>query len=138
MPQTRATGTAPRRINRIRFSSHGFKYKAMVLGNTTDITIPALIFMDMDFLFPVFFWIGAGFKILGRIRMPEINRTRTRISLTPVKAFSFIKRVIKMFLYFKDSRICQSYSGIVSQIKFKHSLYSWAVLYSSTHREIHP
>ena len=114
MPQARATGTAPRRTKRIRFSFQGFKYKAMILGNTTDITIPARIFMDMDFFVPAFFREGAGFNIRGRIRMPEINRTRTRISLTPVKAFSFMKGIIKMFLYFKDSRICQSYSGRVS------------------------
>ena len=109
--QARATGIIPMETKRTRLPSQGFNPMAAMIGISRETTMPALFFLDRDSFFLPWTALGAGLNILGRIRIPEINRTKTRISLTPVKAFSLLQGVIKMLLYFKDSRICQSYSG---------------------------
>ena len=59
-----------------------------MMGIRTETTIPALFVLESVF-FLLLTCFGAGLNILGRISMPEISRIKTRISLTPVKGFSF-------------------------------------------------
>jgi hypothetical protein len=54
------------------------------MGYRIDATMAALFFRDNRAIVSLGFSAGWGLSILGRIRMQDIKRIRTRISLTPV------------------------------------------------------
>jgi hypothetical protein len=89
MAQARTTGMMPMQIKRTRSPLQGFNPMAAVIGIRADRTMPALLVFDREVDFCLLVLTGAGLNIRGRIRMPEISRINTRISLTPVKRVSF-------------------------------------------------
>jgi len=91
--QARTTGMIPMQIKRARLPLQGLNPMAAAIGIKTDRTILALFVFDRNVFFCLLVLTGAGLNILGRIRMPEISRINTRISLTPVKVFSFVQGV---------------------------------------------
>jgi len=91
--QARTTGMIPMQTKRTRLPLQGLSPMAADSGIKTDRTIPAFFTFDRGGGFCLLVLTGAGLNILGRIRMPEISRINTRISLTPVKVFSFALRV---------------------------------------------
>ncbi len=90
MAHARTTGMIPMQIKRTRLPLQGLNPMAAAIGIRTDRTIPALFVFDRGGGFCLLVLTGAGLNILGRIRMPEISRSNTRISLTPVKGSSFV------------------------------------------------
>jgi hypothetical protein len=93
MAQARTTGMIPMQIKRTRSPLQGFNPMATIIGIRTDRTMPALLVFDREADFCLLALTGAGLNIRGRIRMPEISSINTRISLTPVKKFSFAQGV---------------------------------------------
>jgi len=90
MAQERTTGMIPMETKRTRLPLQGLNPMAAAIGTSMERTIPALFVLVKLTFFGVLILTGAGLNILGRIRMPEISRINTRISLTPVKVFSFV------------------------------------------------
>ena len=90
MAQASATGIIPMETKRKRLPLQGLNPMAAVIGIRTDRTMPALFALDSGGGGWCLGLTGAGLNIRGRIRMPEINKIKTRISLTPVKAFSLL------------------------------------------------
>lgn len=104
MAQARTTGMIPMETKRTRLPVQGLNPIAAAIGTRMERTIPPLFVLVKETFFSLLVLTGAGLNILGRIRMPEINRINTRISLTPVKVFSFVLGVSKA-LIFQRSRI---------------------------------
>ena len=86
--QASATGRMPSDAYNMISPFHGLITRAHTRGKRIEATIPALNFMvegRVEFLTVSF---GAGLNILGRIRMPQIKKMSTSISLIPVNGFS--------------------------------------------------
>lgn len=101
--QARAIGKTAIPRKSIRLPVQGFNTMAAARGKRMDRTRPALIFMEKNVTDLVFFLTGAGLNILGRIRIPVIKRIKTRISLMPVKVYSFVKGLSKWFYISKNA-----------------------------------
>jgi len=108
--QVRITGTIPMEAKRIRLPFQGLIHRAAMTGSRMDKTIPALFILDNGFFFLPLTAFGAGLNILGRIRMPEISRIKTRISLAPVKVYSFWQG-------YKNVLIFQTFKGLSTRNK---------------------
>jgi hypothetical protein len=57
------------------------------MGYRIEATMAVLFFRDNRAIFFPGVSVGWGLSILGKIRIPDIRRIRTRISLTPVTLY---------------------------------------------------
>lgn len=84
--QPKATGRIPKTINIEICPCQGFVNKALIIISAADKTMAILIFIVKTLPDDLFFRLPEGFGliILGTIRIHNIRRTSTRISLMPV------------------------------------------------------
>ena len=101
MDHPKATGKMPDMINIEKFPCQGLAHRALMMITAADNTMAALNFIenipDAGFFF-FFAVLGFDVIILGTIRIHNIKRISTRISLMPVTSF-FLNMLCSIIFY---------------------------------------